>query len=333
MKNIIVTICCMTYNHEKYIEKTLQGFVSQKTDFKYEVIIHDDASTDGTAEIIKKYVEQYPNLFVPIYQTENQHSKNVKIMRTFVVPKAKGKYIALCEGDDFWDDEFKLQKQVDILEQNPDIHMCVHKTREVQENGMETGETFPNQKMTEGRKRFEDFFGLGYAFHTSSFMFRGEQWREYFKNRPDYCRACDVGDEAYLLYFAQLGGLYYIDSIMSNYRRGVPSSWSARKAKDVTGKRMSKHAKAMFEAYRLYDKYTEKKYHELLLKQMMVYLSCFLIIEKHGKRIFKKENKEYFLNMTFKWKLYMILSACFPTIMKEKYLERLSLKDQKNGYL
>lgn len=115
----LVSICSITYNHEPYIRQCLDGFLMQKTNFKYEIIIHDDASTDGTAEVIKEYAEKYPNLIIPIFQTENQYSKGLRgFYARFIYPIAKGKYIAICEGDDYWTDPYKLQKQVDFLEAN-----------------------------------------------------------------------------------------------------------------------------------------------------------------------------------------------------------------------
>ena len=116
----LVSICCITYNHEKYIRDAIEGFLVQKTNFPIEIIIHDDASTDKTATVIKKYEEKYPDLFICIYQNENQYSKGIKPFRTYVFPKARGKYIAICEGDDYWTDPNKLQKQVDFLEAHPE---------------------------------------------------------------------------------------------------------------------------------------------------------------------------------------------------------------------
>lgn len=114
----LVSIICHTFNHEKFISKTIEGFLSQKTNFLFEIIIHDDASTDKTKEIISSYYEKYPNIIVPIYQQENKHSKRINIWTKYTFPAAKGKYIAICEGDDYWNDENKLQEQVNFLEQN-----------------------------------------------------------------------------------------------------------------------------------------------------------------------------------------------------------------------
>ncbi|PKD44652.1 glycosyltransferase [Rhodohalobacter barkolensis] len=117
----IVSICTITFNHKKYIRDAIEGILIQKTTFPVEIIIHDDASTDSTATIIREYKKEYPDLFRIILQDENQWSKGGgSIYARFVFPEAKGKYIALCEGDDYWTDPLKLQKQVEFMEENPD---------------------------------------------------------------------------------------------------------------------------------------------------------------------------------------------------------------------
>lgn len=121
MNNPLVSISCITYNHEPYIRQCLDSFLMQQCDFEYEILIHDDASTDGTSDIIREYQKKYPEIIKPIIQTENQWSQGVRgIMAKFNFSRAKGKYIALCEGDDYWTDSLKLQKQVDFLEENPE---------------------------------------------------------------------------------------------------------------------------------------------------------------------------------------------------------------------
>lgn len=124
-QEIVISICCLSYNHGPYIANALDGFMMQETDFSFEVLIHDDASTDHTTEIIKKYERDYPGIVKPIYQSENQWSKGARgISVTHNFPRAKGKYIAICEGDDYWTDPLKLQKQVDFLESHPDYTLC-----------------------------------------------------------------------------------------------------------------------------------------------------------------------------------------------------------------
>lgn len=120
----VVSICCITYNHERYIEDTIEGFLIQETEFPFEILIYDDASTDKATDIIREYQARYPILIKPIYQTENQYSKGVRVGPTFNFSRAKGEYIALCEGDDYWVDPHKLQKQKDFLDSNPDYVLC-----------------------------------------------------------------------------------------------------------------------------------------------------------------------------------------------------------------
>ena len=129
----LVSICCITHNHENYIAECLDGFIMQKCSFKYEILINDDASDDNTAAIIREYEKKYPEILKPLYQTENQYSLGVRPMNQFNWSRAKGKYIAMCEGDDYWTDPLKLQKQVDFLEKNKEYGM-VHTNHHKLEN-------------------------------------------------------------------------------------------------------------------------------------------------------------------------------------------------------
>jgi len=131
----LVSISCVTFNQAPYIRECLDGFLMQQTDFAFEIIINDDASTDGTKEIIEEYTKKYPEIFFPFYQTENQYSKGIRgMMLRFNFPRCRGKYIALCEGDDYWTDPLKLQKQVNFLEENEDVNLCFHRANLLQNN-------------------------------------------------------------------------------------------------------------------------------------------------------------------------------------------------------
>ena len=124
----LVSIRCTVYNHEPFLRQCLDGFVMQKTTFPFEAIVHDDASTDGSAAIIREYSEKYPDIIKPIFETENQYNKRDgslrRIMDAALHPNSK--YIAMCEGDDYWSDPNKLQLQVDFLESHPDFYMSCH---------------------------------------------------------------------------------------------------------------------------------------------------------------------------------------------------------------
>lgn len=129
MENELVklSIICEAYNQEKYIRRCLDGFLMQKVNFKYEILINDDASTDDTVKIIEEYVKKYPDIFVPTYQNENLYPRGIRSWVDIQLPLAKGKYIAFCEGDDYWTDPYKLQKQVDFLDTHPDYSVTFHR--------------------------------------------------------------------------------------------------------------------------------------------------------------------------------------------------------------
>ena len=132
----LVSVCCITYNHASYIKDAIDSFLMQETNFAFEILIHDDASTDETTQIILDYAEQYPDIIKPVIQDENQYLKCSLINPRFLFPKAVGKYIALCDGDDYWTDRSKLDKQVGFLENNPDYVITYTDCVPVDKNGV-----------------------------------------------------------------------------------------------------------------------------------------------------------------------------------------------------
>ena len=136
-----VIINCLVYNHEPYLRDCLEGFVMQQTNFPFKAVVHDDASTDNSAAIIREYAEKYPHIIEPIYETENQYSKHDGSLGRIMNAATLGRspYIAYCEGDDYWIDPLKLQKQVDFLDKNPDYSMCFSACKIKKEQGC----TFP----------------------------------------------------------------------------------------------------------------------------------------------------------------------------------------------
>ncbi len=215
---ITVSVSCTTYNHAPYIRKCFEGFLMQKTTFSFEVLVHDDASTDGTREIIEEYVVKYPNLFFPIYQTKNQYSKGVRgIMAKFNFSRCRGKYIALCEGDDYWQDPMKLQKQVDFMEQNPDFSGIHHKVLYVDKEGSLLGES---------DRVLSDYFIASYEdlvqgnmIHTCSFLFNTKSLK--YQGEYIWKLSHDFHDIYLFLSVALSGKIKYSDEVMATYRRGV----------------------------------------------------------------------------------------------------------------
>ena len=210
--NILVSVCCITYNHEPYIRQCLEGFMMQKTTFPFEVLIHDDASTDGTAGIIKEYEVKYPNIIKPIYQKENQYSKGIKISPTFQYPRAKGKYIALCEGDDYWIDPYKLQKQVDFLETHSEYGLCYAKAK-----------CFNQEKQQWEGKLGEDYVSFENllcenTIPTLTVMFRKILLFQYYRE-IDICKMnWKMGDYPLWLWIAEKSKLYFQSQTVAVYR-------------------------------------------------------------------------------------------------------------------
>lgn len=152
----LVSIRCLVYNHEPYLRQCLDGFVMQKTTFPFEAIVHDDASTDGSAAIIREYAEKYPDIIKPIYETENQYSKHDgslgRNIRAVASPNAK--YIAFCEGDDYWTDPYKLQLQIDFLETHPDYSFSVHDFKVYEEVNQKFRDVHPISFLKDGEEQY-----------------------------------------------------------------------------------------------------------------------------------------------------------------------------------
>lgn len=328
---MMVSVVCLAYNHGKYIRETLEGFVSQETDFPYEVFVHDDASADNTAAIIREYAERYPDIIKPILQEQNQHSQKIYIPKEFILPRIRGKYIALCEGDDYWTDRRKLQKQVDAMERNPDCSMCVHKVVEVHEDGTPDGVVFPGQNVKTGKLSSRVFLGIGreYSFHTSSYFFRGEEYRNYVSDKPEFARKCDVGDEAYMLYFGNAGNVFYIDDPMSCYRRGVAGSWTVANLKSIH--KLISHGHSMIDTLTAFDTYSAGKYHDICAERIARQMAITTVLEKKAYRFLQKENKEYFRCLSAAKRGYILLSVLLPGLMRRVYLHRRSQLLKKRG--
>lgn len=220
-----VSVLCATYNHEEYLRQTLDSFVNQKTDFPFEVLVNDDASTDGTGDIIREYAAKYPEIIRPFYQKENLYSRRINLYDVVFFPACRGEYIAVCEGDDYWNDPEKLQLQVNWLDAHPEYSACVHNSI-----GRFTDQPDKVLFAQDGDRDipFEQVVqGMSHAYHTSSILAR----REFILNPPDYR---DVAyhqgyftDYAVGVRLGLAGKVRFLDRCMSVYRIGSnPSAWS-----------------------------------------------------------------------------------------------------------
>ena len=259
----LVSVICTAYNHKKYIRDTLNGFLMQRTNFPFEILIHDDASTDGTTAVILEYAAAYPNIIVPIIQTENQYSKgnnwgHPKTINSHI----RGKYVALCEGDDYWTDSSKLEKQISYMEAHPDCTMTFH-TVNYEENGKVTGNDGHGHK--ECDFTIEDLIVGGGAFcATSSLCCRTDAYLQY----PRFRIMAEIGDYPQQILMGMLGRVHYFPEVMGVYRFKASGSWTKGAYKPEGSLAMYKLAVNQTRWMTEFDCYTNHKYEDLVSEQI-----------------------------------------------------------------
>ncbi|HIF9502930.1 TPA: glycosyltransferase [Photobacterium damselae] len=227
---VYISCCCITFNQKDYIKDTINSFLAQETICKFEIIIHDDLSTDGTRDILLEYKDKYPSIIKLILQNENQYSLGKKVT-PIVVSHASGEYISICEGDDFWVDKYKLQKQIVELENNQNINLVISKaislypddsTDDFCDLGNER-KIIPFEECILGPKK--DFFP------TASFFLR----KKIFDKLPDWFYTdAPVGDYYIQLFAAKYNGVIYLPEATTVYRRYAVGSWSLNNNKYIS---------------------------------------------------------------------------------------------------
>lgn len=302
MKKVMVSIICNTYNHEKYIEDALKGFVMQETSFDYEVLVHDDASTDATADIIRRYEQLYPEIIKPIYQKENQYSQGVKIGKTFQFPRVRGKYIAICEGDDYWTSPYKLQKQVDVLEKHPEIDICVHKAS-VMKNGIEISLV----PITNSEEIFlpEKVIAIGGGgVCTATIMYRSciNDCIPKFREKMGF-------DYTVQIHGSLKGGMYYIPDNMACYRQGTEESWTH--SMEENPQKKIAWSKRVLEMLDVLNEDTQDKYNQTIEKKKIEIQFNILRLENQYKKIKQAPYREIYYSYSLKKRAVMQLSMRF----------------------
>ena len=231
---IMVSVLCTAYNHEKYLREALDSMVNQETDFAYEILVSDDVSTDSTPDIIRDYAARYPDKIRPFLLTENLYSQGRDVYYEVFFPAARGKYTAFCEGDDFWTDPTKLQRQVDFLEAHPDYTACVHNTELMKCEGARADDNLIIRD-ADCDMEFSDILpGMSHAWHTSSLLGR----TELLADPPDFydiAAEAGFGDFPYALWLRLNGKIRFLARFMSCYRLSSGAdSWSADQEKQTS---------------------------------------------------------------------------------------------------
>lgn len=331
MNKVGVSILCLAFNHEKYIRDAIEGFLIQKTTFPIEIIINEDCSTDKTAEIIKEYELRYPNVIKVIYHKKNVYSQGININAEYLLPLASGKYVALCDGDDYWTDPYKLQKQYEAMENNLSCQMCLHKVRESSSLKEKINNLpIPANELKTGKyssKQFLGFVGEGNFFNEVCYFFRKDAYLFYQNHYPKFAQAFmknKSDDVPMILYFGQLGDVYYLNEEMAVYRKFVSGSWSEEN-KNTSKIKYIQFCENSINAYKEFDKFTKERYKSELFRWQRYFAfkkaeaeeNYKEMISEKYKDIFKKQSKNYQRRIYFLAKFGKFFNWLF--ILLDKY--------------
>lgn len=275
----------------------------QITSFEYEILIHDDASIDNTQTILKEYERKYPNKFNIIYQNENQYSKGVSI-NNINVSRSRGEYIAFCEGDDYWIDPYKLQKQVDYLDQNPNCNLVVHSSVKKNPNNPFIQKkwifTHSNRILTTE----EIISKRGIIAAHNSFVYRNIEY-----SFPEFFGFLGVWDITRIIYFATHGYVYFINELMSVYHVGISGSWNERVRLDDT--KLIEHYMKEIEFYRNLNEYTKNIYFTDIHRVILELDYQINILKREYTSV--NSNKYFEINQKF---LQIQIQKYFPNVFR-----------------
>ena len=306
-----VSVICNAYNHEKYIKDTLESLVMQKTSFPYEILVHDDASSDHTPDIIRTFEEKYPDLIRPIYQTENQYSKKNGAVAEIQLGRAKGKYIALCEGDDYWTDADKLQKQYDALECHPDLDICVHAAIAVKANTKKYIRNIAPKDYDTIIPVEDVIAGGGEYVATNSIMYR-KSLNDFI---PPFRKELSL-DYTLQIHGSLRGGMLYLKDVMSAYRQCADNSWTSRQKANADIRK--KNILTVIHMLESLDHDTDLRYHDVITGEIIKLEFVFYETENNYKKLKDSRYRAIFSNISFKHRLLLCLKHYAPWLVKLK---------------
>ncbi|MFC6039446.1 glycosyltransferase [Paenisporosarcina macmurdoensis] len=304
----MVSINCITYNHKDYIMDALDSFLMQITDFNYEILIGEDCSTDTTRKIVEEYVIQYPDKIRLITSEQNVGWKKNSLK---LHENSLGKYIAICEGDDYWTDPFKLQKQVDYMERHKECSLCFHAAEIVQAPNKPTGSLIKPYKSNKIAPIEDLIFGGGGFCPTPSLLFP----RKLMDNLPDFYLNAHIGDYPMQLYLASKGYVYFMNENMAVYRSGVEGSWTNRlnNIANVRGNiiRVNEDVIQLLDGF---NSYTNKKNSNVVEKVIQKLEYELLVLKRKTKEQKNDPYKNFSYLVKFKIRMKMMIRCYFPKI-------------------
>lgn len=313
MDEIKVSVCMITYNQKDYIQQAIESVLMQKTNFNYEIIIHDDCSNDGTRNILIEYQKKYPNKIKLILQEENQYSKGNNIL-PFFVPYIEGKYVAINEGDDYWTDESKLQLQYDYMINNVDCSLVLHKAAQI--NSKDQVMLYVGEDIDKDYSIKDIILGGGSFFATNSMFYKSEVLKSlppyYFKGTGDYLMAINLADK---------GKIHYISKNMSVYRYSSSGSWTSKYKSNRDF--FLKHTNSMIKILDEINSFYNYKY-DKIIKERIEDLRISILMYDGNVIELKRNYPIKYSNMPLKEKLKIHLKGKSPYLYT--ILERI-----KNG--
>lgn len=305
----VLTVVVMTYNHRDYISKALDSILSQKVNIDFNILVHDDCSDDGTYEILLHYKHEYPNKFNIVRQKSRKfHIDGFNMMiYKYVVPLIKSKYVAYCDGDDYWCDDLKLQKQLDFMEHHHDYSLCFHNAYQLKRNGDMSSLWFIGDEADLNMSDFvNDKPGIRVA--TSSIFVKSESFKSFSNWRKSY----PVEDVPLYMTAALDGKIHRLPDIMCVYRQFATGSWSSQNQKD--SKKRLEHLTNLRNAVQLFDSETKNVFHNLVINQIESCDFRISLLKRDYKTIFLKKNKRFVKQLSKKDRLSLKLQYRFPCL-------------------
>lgn len=316
---VIVSIFMITYNHEKYIKEAIESILEQKTNFVYELVIGEDCSIDNTREILKEYQKEYPDKIKLIL-----HDSNIGVIPNMLATfrACRGKYIAMCEGDDFWTDPLKLQTQVDFLENNLEYNMCFTSSENYNQTTGEVVEQFPDS-FQDKDYTLNDIFKSNMG-NTCTVMYRNLNIEI-----PSVFNTFSLGDWPLHMLYAERGKVKYIGKSMARYRIHPGGIWSQDKVVNNL-----RHVIDMLLGMNTYfERKYEKEIHTSISKYLLILAFKYMKAKDIRNFVGTYNKSKKFGSTSMREIIILFMDCCFQDILKHLFnlKQKLLKRKRKHG--